>query len=62
MVGISSAIPTIAQVIQSINQPQVPNTQIGTANADVNSAASAVSVPSAGSVGSGTSSSIDTTA
>lgn len=62
MVGILPAIPSIAQVLQSINQPQVPNIQIGSADVDANSAAAAVSIPSAGSVGGGTSGSIDTTA
>ncbi|MDD2865276.1 MAG: hypothetical protein PHC99_11240 [Methylococcales bacterium] len=62
MVGISAVLPTIAQTLQSMNSPQVPNIQIGTADVDANSAAAAVSIPSAGSVGGGTSGSIDTTA
>lgn len=61
MVGISS-IPSITQMLQSISKPQVPDIQVGTANAEANSAAAAV-VPSAGSVGSGSGGgSIDTTA
>lgn len=60
MVGISS-IPTIAQAIQSMSRPQVPNIQVGTANGEASSAAvaAAVSVPPSGSTSGG---SIDTSA
>lgn len=60
MTGVSSAIPTIAQTLQSLNSPQVPNIKIGTANPDAGAMAAPVVVPSAGSVGSGCGSSIDT--
>lgn len=52
MVGISASIPTIAQAIQSLNNPQVPNVNVGTANPDANSGAISTSsaIPISGGV------------
>lgn len=61
MMDVSPIAPTIAQTIQSLNSPQLPNFSIGTANLEANAAAATVSdAASSGSVGTCCGSSVDT--
>jgi hypothetical protein len=61
MMSVSSVAPSIAQTIQSINAPQLPNFNVGTANVEANAAAATTSdAASSGSVGTCCGSSIDT--
>lgn len=52
MIGIPSVVPTIAQTLQSLNSPQLPNFNVGTPSPDANVSAASTSVAT-GSVVSG---------
>jgi hypothetical protein len=61
MMNVSVAPPTIIQTLQSLNSPQLPNFNVGTANADASAGAMASSAATtSGSVGSSCGSSVDT--
>jgi len=60
MINVSVAPPTIVQTLQSLNSPQLPNFNVGTANPEANAGAVASSAAASGSVGTSCGSSVDT--
>ena len=61
MINVSVAPPTIVQTLQSLNSPQLPNFNVGTANPEANAGAMASSAAAtSGSVGTSCGSSVDT--
>jgi hypothetical protein len=61
MMNVSVAPPTIIQTLQSLNSPQLPNFNVGTANVEASAGAMASSAATtSGSVGSSCGSSVDT--